>query len=285
MANLNTSIEWTNATWSPVRGCSIVSKGCTNCYAMKQAHRFAGPGGKYEGLTRMSNGGPVWTGEVRVVPEMLDIPLHWRKPQRVFVNSMSDLFHEDVPDDFIDQVFAVMALCPQHTFQVLTKRPERMLGVLADLYGKRPLRNVWLGVSVEDQATANERIPLLLETPAAVRWVSAEPLLEEVIIFSLDGPVDVPDGMSSPLHWIVVGGESGHGARAFDVAWARSIVEQCKAAGVPVFMKQLGANPAPLSIEAGSVVERLWLRDRKGGDMEEWPADLRIREFPNVHGS
>ena len=230
-----TKIEWTQTvnkdgsitkgkSWNPVRGCSIVSKGCTNCYAMKQAHRFSGKGGLYEGLTKLTNGGPVWTGKIKLVPEFLDHPLHWKKPRKVFVNSMSDLFHEDVPDDFIDQVFAVMALCPQHTFQILTKRAERMkkwfdawpdgagrfhhvcnaaIGILKpdwkshswnfetpeikkahDAVNKDswPLKNVQLGVSVEDQPTADERILLLLETPAAVRWVSAEPLLGAIDI-------------------------------------------------------------------------------------------------------
>ena len=334
----DTSIEWATKVWNPVRGCSIVSAGCRSCYAMKQAHRFAGPGGKYEGLTQMSRGGPVWTGEVRVVPEMLEAPLHWRKPQRVFVNSMSDLFHEDVPEKLIDRVFAVMALCPQHTFQVLTKRPERMRHYLSHTTGpgnvltrviaaaqriemprgqRKPdgpgwlWRNVWLGVSVEDQATADERIPLLLETPAALRWISFEPAL---------GPVDFSTGFADRsdwcdlyghdigdhdgtcmqcsydpdrhyLDWIVVGGESGPGARPFDVEWARSTVEQCKEAGVSVFVKQLGARPvcggqdlrpARSSDQPGADLERfpMRLRDRKGGDMEEWPADLRIREWP-----
>lgn len=346
----DTSIEWATKVWNPVRGCSIVSKGCTNCYAMKQAHRFAGPGGKYEGLTQMSRGGPVWTGEVRAHPSQLEIPLHWRKPQRVFVNSMSDLFHEDVPDSFIDQVFAVMALCPQHTFQVLTKRPERMRQYMtAASTGKRSLinstgaeffkrivtddliaaikasfPNVWLGVSVEDQATADERIPLLLETPAALRWVSYEPALglvdfERVCVrggatlstvsdalrghkwdesaYTGGAPPlksDPPDG--ARLDWIVVGGESGPGARPFDIGWARSTVEQCKGAGVACFVKQLGARvnwdgcagpdehwpTGTKKVDHGNGGWRIMLRDRKGGDMEEWPADLRVREWPEV---
>ena len=298
-----TKIEWTERVWNPVRGCSVHSRGCTNCYAMKQAHRFAGSGGKYEGLTRMSNGGPVWTGEVRTVPEMLDAPLHWRKPQRVFVNSMSDLFHEDVPDSFIDQVFAVMALCPQHTFQVLTKRPERMRRYATDAHrAKRGIvhnsgvkqfgrvvtdeilaaidsgfPNVWLGVSVEDQATADDRIPLLLETPAAIRWISYEPALgpidfggkwsKQVGRKAIGGPV--PPNFYSFLNWIVVGGESGPGARPFDVAWARSTVAQCKAAGVPVFYKQGGRS-------------NRCAHDSKGGCWDCMPDDLKVREFPNA---
>ncbi|MCP5230931.1 MAG: phage Gp37/Gp68 family protein [Zoogloeaceae bacterium] len=297
-----TAIEWTHMpgyrgeTWNPVRGCSIVSKGCTNCYAMKQAHRFSGPGGAYEGLTMLTNGGPVWTGAVRTVPDMLDKPLRARVPTCYFVNSMSDLFHEDVPDEFIDQVFAVMALSPQHRFLILTKRPERMLaytngaGVAARVedaakllrekpssafrvypvgprgeFGDRwfchpwPPENVYLGVSVEDQATADERIPLLLQTPAAVRFVSYEPALGAVDFgpWVFDAATDmamrgdplaaalmrqsVEDGsgwMAPTLDWIIVGGESGPKARPFDVAWARSTIEQCRAAGVPVFVKQ-----------------------------------------------
>ena len=247
-----TKIEWTNATWNPVRGCAIVSKGCTNCYAMRLAHRFAGAGKPFEGLTKLAKGGPVWTGKVRLVPELLDWPLRRLKPSRIFVNSMSDLFHEDVPDEFIDRVFAVLASSSKHTFQVLTKRADRMQQYMqriadgAPMAGQRyeaamrehfdrykldfregyslpapptpelrflydsavvqehrptapcgttlaygfsggeyhwrawPLNNVWLGVSVEDQAAADERIPLLLNTPAAVRWISAEPLVGPV---------------------------------------------------------------------------------------------------------
>lgn len=195
MANLKTTISWCDATWSPVRGCSRVSPGCGGsdgggCYAERVAHRFSGPGQPYEGLTRLTKGGPRWTGKIRLVPEALDQPLRWKNPRRIFVNSMSDLFHEGIPDDFIDQVFAVMALAPQHQFQVLTKRPDRMRQYCASLGDgaapdritmaalaldhnrtgglvKRPLPNVYLGVSVENQEAADERIPLLLQTPAA----------------------------------------------------------------------------------------------------------------------
>lgn len=299
----HSSIEWTDATWNPVRGCDIVSKGCTNCYAMRQAHRQSGPGGAYEGLTQISKGGPVWTGKVQLVPELLDAPLRWRKPRRIFVNSMSDLFHEDVPDEFINKVFAVMALCPQHTFQILTKRPQRMrewfhpaptglardviVAVTADRtvsahrrtchYEERwPLPNAWLGVSVEDQASANERIPLLLQTPAAVRWISAEPLL---------GPIDIGATITKQINaapslqeawraalpyagvridWVVVGGESGPGARPMTPDWARSLRGQCAAAGVPFFFKQWGswtpycstlAKPESIAID-GTILRR-----------------------------
>jgi protein gp37 len=335
-----TAIEWTDVTWNPVRGCSLVSPGCTNCYAMKQAHRFSQPkpnaktcdyDAPYAGLTKLTNGGPVWTGDVRLVPEKLDEPLRWRKPRRVFVNSMSDLFHEGVPDEFIDAVFGVMASAQRHTFQVLTKRPDRMRAWFQriataseppDLVAQRaawsggareqmarhlhpikgtfrhqpwPLPNVWLGVSVEDQARADERIPLLLETPAAVRFLSVEPLL---------GPVDfrkVPGfnrvNLSLRDWWVIVGGESGPGARQCDVAWIRSVVKQCHDAGVPCFVKQLGArptfDPAPGLGNAGEFIGSgryriggggarpfLSLASSKGGDPEEWPIDLRVREFP-----
>jgi protein gp37 len=318
---------------------------------MKQAHRFSGPGKPYEGLTKKTQG-PQWTGIVRSVEDVLLEPLSWRKPQRVFVNSMSDLFHEDVPDAFIDQVFNVMAYSPQHTFQVLTKRPERMRAYLADsnrpdavfdaLYSSNiagrlgrkadralcrgmdrvecraddgtliekfdwPLPNVWLGVSCEDQPRADERIPLLLETPAAVRFVSVEPLL---------GPIDVSDYLdpfcecetreslpsgdqhdeSCPagggkLDWVIVGGESGPGARPMDLAWARSIVQQCDAAGVACFVKQLGAKPSCstervsgwgdlVNPETGELVGSAPWSSGKHADPSEWPEDLRVRQFP-----
>lgn len=262
-----TSIEWTDKVWNPVRGCSRVSEGCRNCYAERMAVRFSGPGQPYEGLAVMKSDGPQWTGKVVCVEEALDAPLHWRKPCRVFVNSMSDLFHDAVPDEFIDKVFAVMALCPQHTFQVLTKRPERMrdylltvqnddkdmqrwanpaceisdspcaAGVVED--NDWPLPNVWMGVSVEDQRTADERIPLLLQTPAAVRWISAEPLLGPMQIRGYLGQIAAIYG-TRKLDWVVVGGESGPGARPMHPDWARSLRDQCQAAGVAFFFKQWG---------------------------------------------
>jgi len=203
-----TKIEWTDATWNPITGCSVVSPGCTNCYAMRLAGTRLQHHPSRAGLTRDSKAGPVWTGEVRLNAGWLDQPLRWRRPRRIFVCAHGDLFHETVPDDWIDRVFAVMALTPHHVFQVLTKRPERMRDYVSTRAGdfmlhlpdaarkagatledcravrelRWPLPNVWLGVSVEDQQRADERIPILLDTPAAVRWVSAEPLL---------GPVDL----------------------------------------------------------------------------------------------
>lgn len=311
-----TSIEWTDRTWNPVRGCSRVSQGCVNCYAERQAARFAGEGEPFHQFVAKVNGHPAWTGKVELVEKHLEDPLHWRKPCKVFVNSMSDLFHEALLDEAIDRVFAVMALCPQHTFQILTKRPERMheyllrpyrtgdiqvhVKELIDVhhlpdavnrvfYGRVeeakalfdrilaepgpypefsdtdiwPLRNVWLGVSVEDQANKH-RIDILRQVPAAVRFLSIEPLLEDIGKLNLEG-----------IHWVIVGGESGPGARPLRVEWVRSIQAQCRTAEVACFVKQLGANP----FEGGMP---LLLEDRKGGDWDEWTVELRVREFPKI---
>jgi protein gp37 len=334
----NSKIEWTDATWNPVVGCSLVSPGCTNCYAMQMAARIEamnegahkvsmakdpewGAIGKshYAGLTEPAKTGPVWTGNVALAPDhILTAPLRWRKPKRIFVNSMGDLFHESVPDEWIDRVFAVMALAPQHTFRVLTKRskrmresashadtPRRLARALLDMLiagqipdGERtitnvtwpldddapdddptlrawPLPNVHVGVSCEDQPRADERIPDLLATPAAVRFVSCEPLLGEVdlttlcpghyFIDALSGRKyhDAPEGVNSAtevgarLDWVIVGGESGARARPMHPDWALSIRDQCAAAGVPFFFKQM--------TKKGMI-----------------PDDLMIREFPHV---
>lgn len=258
MATDRTSIAWTDATWSPVRGCSRVSLGCDSCYAMKMAHRFSGKGQPYEGLTRIGKRGVDWAGFARLVPEQLGVPLRWKKPRRIFVNSMSDLFHESLEDADILRVFDVMRQCQQHTFQVLTKRASRMRKWFSwvqampgwPLPGNRvgvwPLPNVWLGVSAEDQQRADERIPHLLATPAAVRFVSVEPQI---------GPVDLALARSTPaldatgyclvdwphaphIDWVIVGSESGARARPFQWLWAESLRDQCAAAGVAFFMKQ-----------------------------------------------
>jgi len=320
-------IQWTDATWNPVTGCSKVSQGCKHCYALRDWPRLAAPRTPPNVYT-----GRAFT-DVMAHPERLDQPLRWRKPRRVFVNSMSDLFHESVPFEFIEKVFGVMANAKRHTFQVLTKRPERMRDFtvrfspdgdgFVTLNGERamggyrgpvfpdygwPLPNVWLGVSVEDQATADERIPLLLQTPAAVRFVSYEPALSAIdftpFLWGKNDRVDTVcqncprdhdcecgyhtrrDLKLPAIDWIIAGGESGPKARPCDVAWLRSTVEQCKAAGVPCFVKQLGANVTLSTdeIERMTGVRTLphrWdLRDRKGGDMAEWPEDLRVRELP-----
>jgi len=352
-----TSIEWATDVWNPVAGCDLVSPGCTNCYAMRMAARLEAMGqAKYAGLTEKVNGNAVWTGRINLDHASLAAPLSWKKPRRVFVNSMSDLFHEGVPFDYVDQVFAVMSLCPQHTFQVLTKRPGRMeeyfsgrtwgdvIAAVRDpdarepwvrqftahyalddvfagtregatgyfdppLAGPRmpqqwPLPNVWLGVSVEDQKRADERIPVLLDCPAIVRFLSVEPLL---------GPVDLklnaywnPLGRNSSLHlnsvthrrdgigWVIVGGESGPGARPFHPEWALSLVDQCHTFGprrqVACFVKQLGSNVVIAKGETPwgpphnqTVAGRVFLKDKKGGDMAEWPENLRVREFPQTN--
>lgn len=281
------NIEWTEQTWNPIVGCTVVSPGCTNCYAMKMAGRVEATGHpSYQGLTVKTKSGFVWTGNVALNEKALIEPLRRRKPTTYFVNSMGDLFHESVPDEWIDRVFAVMALCPQHTFQCLTKRSDRMreyktrlddeeqrwerIGDAAavmvgnDGYYRAgecqwPLPNVWLGVSVEDQARADERIPDLLATPAAVRWISCEPLLgpvnlEAVAIGKREYGVridaftglewddlGVRDASESRfIDWVVCGGESGPGARPMHPDWARSLRDQCAAAGVPFFFKQWG---------------------------------------------
>lgn len=309
----NGGIAWTEETWNPVRGCSKKSEGCRNCYAESMAARFCAPGQPYDGLVKDGR----WNGEVKMVAEHLNDPLHWRRPRRVFVNSMSDLFHENLADEDIDQIFARMAMAPQHTFQVLTKRADRMVEYLKKLDPERiynssldkhgvsslplitghhlhwkltgkveggvqeesmerlygaavewPLPNVWLGVTVENQDAAEERIPLLLEAPAAVRWISMEPLLGPVDLdlprceihgrdeLSMDGRYCnecAADGFSGelahgcwldPLNdgvaWVVVGGESGSHARPMHSAWVRSLRDQCHERGVPFLFKQWG---------------------------------------------
>lgn len=329
------SIEWTDSTWNPVLGCSKVSEGCRGCYAIGQAHiRKSNPNPKvaeaFAGLTHLVNGKPEWTNRINLLPERLEQPLHWRKGRRIFVNSLSDLFHQDVPEEFVDRVFAVMALTPQHTYQVLTKRPDRMAEYCSDpwrfwrcvhehfigptlsshddveewcqrkgvsrserdrrknlLYYDTqgnldrtclPLPNVWLGTSVEDQPSADARIPHLLRCPARVRFLSCEPLLGPVDLERWLDPVgvDCPDvcperryvkrseietacrgdecyplcpdcgaaaqwtGYDEGLDWVIVGGESGAKARRSHIQWYRDLRDQCVRAGVPFFFKQWG---------------------------------------------
>ncbi len=317
-----TKIEWTRgadgsagATWNVINGCTVISPGCTNCYAMRLAGTRLRDHASRAGLTRDSKAGPVWTGEVRFNAQWLDQPLRWAKPRLIFVCAHSDLFHESVPDEWIDQVFAVMALAPRHTFQVLTKRAERMrayltaprtvegapwdrwteiaLGIGYSVRGyagsggqtARPLPNVWLGISAEDQRRADERIPHLLATPAAVRWVSAEPLLGPIGMstngrfndgdgawnwltggrFDVDVDANGTTGGShkgARIDWVVAGGESGPGARPMHPAWARSLRDQCASAGVAFFMKQMSG-------------------ERKSA-MPPIPEDLLIREAPRA---
>lgn len=317
---IQTGIDWCDSTWGVLRGCSPVSDGCKHCYAANMAHRFGNPGHPFIGLTKTSG---QFTGNVQFVEKHLLDPLKWGpchwydpddgeimgdRPRRIFVDSMSDLFHENVTDEMRDQIFAVMALCPQHIFQILTKRPERMLayftkrecppemkskvfswssrqaiglmglGICMELAEQGrlgnaghvsisgelgnegelkvwPLPNVWLGVSVENQAAADERIPLLLQMPAAKRFVSCEPLLGTITLNYLqpsDPPVEIDGlngthgvlrphaGRNKKLDWVICGGESGPGARPMHPDWARGLRDQCAAAGVPFFFKSWG---------------------------------------------
>jgi protein gp37 len=362
------AITWTDRTWNPVRGCTLVSPGCTNCYAMQTAWRFHGPGQPYEGLVKMGGRGPVWSGEVRLVAEALGEPLGWKAPGMVFVNSMSDLFHEAVPFEFVSAVFGVMAATPQHTYQILTKRPERMrawfayyestrnhgryrhpelvehaacvakaagalkvadrlFGLANKVVGRNtwPLPNVWLGTSVEDQERANERIPELVRVDAVVRFLSLEPLLGPVNLAEWISPSAraryeahsarceeheagwsaPPDGWScddcdrgevadhrgrlpNALGWLIVGGESVQGSkepRRLELDWARRIVKAGAAAGVPVFVKQLGSNPWEVerNLAGETTAKPVPVEDRKGEDPAEWPAGLRVREWPGAH--
>lgn len=274
-------IEWTEATWNPVSGCTRASAGCDNCYAVTMTHRLEAMGqSKYAGLTVLNpKGDRHFNGVVRTDEASLMIPLRWKKPRRVFVNSMSDLFHKDVPFDFIDKVFAVMALCRQHTFQILTKRPERMAEYLAiphfrdrvDKIIKRiagenpspfsridavPLHNVWLGTSIENQDYIH-RIDDLLKCPASILFLSIEPMLGPVTLPQQFLDFDYADDANIDCRhrWVIVGGESGHDARPMDLAWARSLRDQCKSSDVPFFFKQI---------------------DKK----QAIPDDLMVRDFP-----
>ncbi len=299
------TIGWTNASWNPVTGCTRVSAGCQHCYAETFANRWKGIKGHYfeEGF------------KVLLRPDKLAEPLKWSKPRKIFVNSMSDIFHKEIPDSYIDKIFGVMASLPQHTFQILTKRPQRMVeyfqshridlayrwaegaksvveekfkGTINENVRRQcthfgtKLPNVWMGVSVEDQWAADQRIPLLLGTPVAVRWVSCEPLLEEVNLNHIECNPDKPGLSMSALHeqldgcfynstaqldWVVVGGESGPGCRPMNFEWARSLKNQCQGSEAKFFMKQLGGT------------------HDKREDLEDLPEDLRIREYPNSSSS
>jgi protein gp37 len=366
-----TAISWTDETWNPIAGCARVSAGCENCYAEKMTRRLnmmGKPG--YEGLIdhfwAQDSGRWRWSGKIQLFPERLDKPLRWRKPRRIFVCSMSDLFHPDVPDQFIARVFAMMARASRHTFQVLTKRPERAARLLGDpaqyeagefaislageletepygYEGGWPLPNVWLGTSVENQKAADERIPHLLATPAAVRFLSVEPLLGPINLYlptKTWGPrsdgrpgcdhcctgdrCDEPShlerqkcpycrgtGDATTVDWVIVGGESGPGARPCNVEWIRDIVRQCREAEVPCFMKQLGAwradqppgycrlskrrwsHPSVTFLADGSPYNArepdglfapgTWTAYRWGGhgaEPNDWPNDLRVQEWP-----
>lgn len=304
-----TKIEWSDSSWNPIRVAAAYSP--TDVGFVMQ---WASPAvltdlasQPYEGLTVKTTQGTKWTGKIMLVPSVLTHPIRWQRPRKIFVNSMSDLFHEGVPDTYIDQVFAVMALAPRHAFQLLTKRPERMrdyckafswervvqscigadgvstiagftLQALQHHFGQVPksklnferrdiwpLPNVWFGVSVEDQAAADERIPLLLQTPAAVRWLSVEPLLGPVNLLAIDNQTD------GKIDWVVVGGESGPKARPMHPAWARSLRDQCADAGVPFLFKQWGEwapHEAKPSGDEGGDLRRGHVRYLQGDDRE-----------------
>ena len=227
MAGLS-DIEWTDATWNPVSGCAIISPGCTNCYAMRMAARLQAMGhGSYRDTTRRSGKRSVWTGKVILNERMLDAPRTWQKPRMIFVNSMSDLFQEKVPVEFIRRVWNVMADAHWHIFQILTKRPENMARILRD-EGFPILENAWLGTSVENGDYV-ERIDHLRQTPANVRFISFEPLIGSVAGANL-----------SEIDWAIVGGESGPGARPMDVGWVNEIKSACDEAGTAFFFKQWG---------------------------------------------
>ncbi|UEM08610.1 phage Gp37/Gp68 family protein [Bradyrhizobium barranii subsp. barranii] len=308
-------IEWTGHTWNPLAGCSVLTPGCKRCYAMKMAARLEAMGqALYVGLTESTKAGPVWTGVMRQASQdVLLAPLRRKKPTTYFVNSMSDLFHENVPDTWIDQVFAVMALAPQHTFQILTKRAARMQryfelwpegaarfhhvaleahkinpdlpsgmpdGWVWQLQKRWPLPNVWLGVSTERQQEADERIPHLLQTPAAVRFISAEPLLGPINLTSINhrgvvgGHSALHDRGLGKLDWVIVGGESGAGSRPMHPAWARVLRDQCAEAGVAFFFKQWGSwvteDQSPEDIVLPGESRGPWaVRDGEGG----WTGD------------
>lgn len=327
-----TGIEWTDATWNPIAGCTIVSPGCTNCYAMQMAARIErmqaalGKPTHYAGLTQHSKAGPVWNGKVVEAPtDILTIPFRWKRPRRVFTNSMSDLFHRGVGRGTIARIFTVMALTPRHTYQVLTKRAERMaeeidwLGSEDGQHAMRrvaldlevhetavprcwPLPNVWLGVSTENQAQADERIPWLIGTPAARRFVSAEPLLGPIDLLPYlfiythedtarladesddveknplpwrDPATTPPEDICSPrLDWVIVGGESGKDARPMHPDWVRQVRTHCEQAEVPLFFKQWG-EWAPRTVEPGG---------RLGDDMRRGEAQfVKARGEPDGH--
>ena len=278
-------IEWTQATWNPMSGCTKISAGCANCYAETMAYRLKAMGTKgYE------NG-----FAVTLHPEKLSDPLKHKKPTMYFVCSMGDLFHEDVPFDYIDQIFAIMALTPQHTYQVLTKRPERMNQYMENPPALWPLPNVWLGVTAENQEQADKRIPILIDTPAAVRFVSIEPMLGEINLQKLhrkmvNGAPAYPcnEPYLFDLDWVIVGGETGANARPMHPDWVRSIKEQCEEAKVPFFFKQWGEfNTLPQGKSATGYKSHFWQDGRQAVQVGKKQAGhlldgVEYREMPEA---
>lgn len=344
----NSRIGWTDATWNALYGCEKIAPGCANCYAVGVMRRLEGMHqAAASGLVkRNSNGMLDWNGKIFLLgADRIEQPLRWKRGRKIFVNSLSDLFHEDVPREFIVKIFAVMAATSSgknhHTFQILTKRPARMQELLSDdafvdevalAMGEYthagieewPLPNVWMGTSVAQQSDADANLPELLQTPAAVRWVSYEPAVGPIdfkltpyrlpngcmldvggrVRLARDQAFEIPSAdvaimglqlgrdhspgsevvdRPASLNWLVVGGESGHNARPFDISWARSVVKQGQAAGVPVFVKQLGAKPrVGFMFGTKDIPQPLPLRDSHGADPAEWPEDLRVQQFPGV---
>jgi protein gp37 len=287
-----TGIEWTDRTWNPIRGCSPVSPGCAHCYAAAIARRFAGPGKPFEGLVTSTG---KWNGQVRFLPDVLREPLKWnRKDVRVFVNSMSDLFHATLTFEQVLAIWAVMRACRRHTFQVVTKRPQLAAEVLTEAFADRlqdasdslardmgwchadgddswPLSNVHLLTSCEDQRRADERIPQLIRCPAVVRGVSLEPLLEPIELgpWLYRGVIEAKPGDADydALQWVIVGCESGPGRRPCEMQWILDIVRECRKARVPVFVKQVSIG--------GKVSKQMW----------EWPIEAQVRMFPGERWS
>ncbi|MCT7971148.1 DUF5131 family protein [Laspinema olomoucense] len=319
---MSTKIQWTDETWNILVGCSRVpgSPGCQNCYAAEAAKspRLQ----QFEQYQKVRS----WNGTVEFVESQLIKPLKWKKPKRIFVCSMSDIFHKNVETAWIDKIFAVMAIASQHSFQVLTKRPERMLQYLSDnqtpdrieeagyefshnMEFDWPLPNVWIGTSVENQEMADKRIPYLLQTPAKIRFLSCEPLLGPLDLGNhlvceycqgngrqlkvihwhkggVAGYVDCPQCgnnlWNNKINWVIVGGESGHNARPCRVEWIKSIVTQCQDAHIASFVKQLGAKPYLGCEDYLPGINTINLRDRKGGNPDEWPDELKIQQFPSI---
>lgn len=246
-----TLIDWTDEVWNPLRGCTPVSEGCRNCYAARIAARpnMSGPGGAYEGLAEMKNGKSRWTGKIQVVEHLIEAPLKWKKPRFVFVNSMSDLFHEKVPAETIFQIFDVMGQCPQHVFQILTKRPE--IAAALDMEGMLAWQpNIWMGVSVENIATVH-RLETLRPLQAHVKFVSCEPLLEDISPNST-----VRSAINNWLDWVIVGGETGTEARIMEGNWARNLRDDCALAETPFFFKQWGGRRRTRTLDGREYNER-----------------------------
>lgn len=247
----SSDIEWTDVTWNPVAGCNVASAGCTNCYAMRMASRLqAMKHPKYEGTTRRSGARTVWTGRVNVDYSSLADPIRWKQGKRIFVNSMSDLFHEAVPTEFIQRVWATMEECPQHQFQVLTKRPERMAAMFS-AKELRTLPQVWIGTSVESDAVV-DRINHLISILNMTRFVSFEPLIGPVGTLNLEG-----------VHWAIIGGESGPNSRPMMIEWVEQIEKACRRAGTAFFFKQWGGRN-----------KKATGRELRGRTYDEYPHEL-----------